>query len=129
MGSERNRTGDSLSSYNFFESNVNSYMEYTGWLRCATQAGTYMGWPDMQRDFEAALAKHKGALPAGKQAWGWKAPRSIFLLPFLHIRMQGLTVVHLVRDGRDMPYSRNQNQLHKHGRSVLEPGEESFSVP
>lgn len=47
--------------------------------------------------------------------WGWKGPRSMYLLPFFHYSLPKLKFLHVVRDGRDMAYSANQNQLHLYG--------------
>ena len=69
----------------------------------------------MAKDFEQSLAHHGAA----GQRWGWKAPRAIYLLPFLHSQFPRLKFIHVIRDGRDMAFSRNQNQLRKHGTAVL----------
>ena len=61
-------------------------------------------------------------VPEDARAWGWKEPRSIYLLRFWHETMPSLRFSHFVRDGRDMAFSENQNQLKKHGNAVL--GEE-----
>jgi hypothetical protein len=58
--------------------------------------------------------------------WGWKAPRSIYLLLFLHEQFPDLKFIHVVRDGRDMALSGNQNQLNKHGAAVLSWSERLF---
>src|SRR5213075_744488 len=56
--------------------------------------------------------------------------RSIYLLPFLHAQFAQLKFIHVMRDGRDMALSQNQNQLRKHGRAVLSWGERLFgSIP
>ena len=49
-----------------------------------------------------------------------KNPRSMFLLPFFDSYFPALKFIHIVRDGRDMAYSKNQNQLHKHGSTLLD---------
>jgi len=54
-------------------------------------------------------------------AWGWKEPRSMYLLPFWRELFPGLRFLHVVRDGRDMAFSSNQNQLLKHGNAMLGP--------
>jgi GT2 family glycosyltransferase len=56
--------------------------------------------------------------------WGWKEPRSIYLLPFLAEELPGLRFLHVVRDGRDMAFSENQVQLRKHGDAVLDRTDE-----
>ncbi len=63
--------------------------------------------------------------------WGWKEPRSIFLIPFLARVLPGLRFVHVVRDGRDLAFSKNQNQVRKHAWAVLgpAPAEPDISPP
>src|SRR5471032_232665 len=48
----------------------------------------------MTDDFEQAIAGH--GCTGGH--WGWKAPRTIYLLPFLHAKFPGLKFIHLIRD-------------------------------
>src|SRR6266581_3850267 len=55
------------------------------------------------------------------------APRSIYLLPFLRAELPTLKFIHVLRDGRDMALSQNQNQLRKHGAAVLSWRERLFS--
>jgi hypothetical protein len=73
----------------------------------------------MLRDFTAAVARHRFAMRNDNDPWGWKEPRSIFFLPFLNRQWPGARFIHIIRDGRDMAFSTNQNQLRKHGPSVL----------
>jgi sulfotransferase family protein len=78
----------------------------------------------MTDSLEQLLAEHL----AGRRrepAWGWKEPRSIYLLPFLHGAMPSLRFLHVVRDGRDMAFSSNQQQPAKHGEAALGTGEEA----
>ena len=63
------------------------------------------------------------ARPTGRP-WGWKEPRSVYLLPFLAAELPGLRFLHVVRDGRDMAFSENQVQLRKHGDAVLGASDE-----
>ena len=74
---------------------------------------------EMTADLRSVLADHLATLPADAAAWGWKEPRSIYLLRFWNETMPGLRFLHFVRDGRDMAFSENQNQLTKHGPAVL----------
>lgn len=53
-------------------------------------------------------------------AWGWKEPRSMWLLPVFAQALPSMRFVHVIRDGRDMAFSANQNQLLLHGRHVDE---------
>lgn len=60
--------------------------------------------------------------------WGWKEPRSIFLLPFWNHVFPQMKFLHVTRDGRDMAFSENQNQLRKHGRVWLTWRERTFAA-
>ncbi len=55
--------------------------------------------------------------------WGWKLPPHVFFIPFLHQIWPNLRCIHIVRDGRDMALSSNQNQLNYLGPIVLSPDE------
>jgi hypothetical protein len=81
----------------------------------------------MAADLDEVLAVHRAEHDGG--AWGWKEPRSIYLLPFLDTRLPGLRFVHIVRDGRDMALSSNQNQLRKHADALLGPPRAEESAP
>jgi hypothetical protein len=74
---------------------------------------------EMRADLREVVAGHCAGMPEGAASWGWKEPRSIYLLPFLRDEMPSLRFLHFVRDGRDMALSENQNQLKKHGAAVL----------
>jgi GT2 family glycosyltransferase len=65
---------------------------------------------------------------AGGRPWGWKEPRSVYLLPFLAAQLPGLRFLHVVRDGRDMALSENQVQLRKHGEAVLGASDEAEAL-
>ena len=82
--------------------------------------------PVMRGDLVRALEAH--GMPADGTPWGWKAPPSIFLLPFFSRALPGLRFVHMLRDGRDMAYSRNQRQLDRYGEILLGDGVE-FDSP
>jgi hypothetical protein len=71
------------------------------------------------RDYTASVKRHRSPMPADHLAWGWKEPRSIYVLTYLHQHWPELKFIHVIRDGRDMACSSNQNQLRKHGAAVL----------
>lgn len=86
----------------------------------------------MLDDLEVLLSEHCAPLEPGRP-WGWKEPRSIYLLPFFHRQLSALRFLHVVRDGRDMALSANQNQLRKHGDAApipfdLSPAERSMAL-
>ncbi len=76
---------------------------------------------EMIRQFHAALARHLEPMAVRGGPYGWKEPRSIYLLPFFHAIFPGMRFLHLIRDGRDMAFSSNQNQLNKYGISMIPP--------
>jgi hypothetical protein len=84
---------------------------------------------EMVDDFAAVMQTHRRELPADAKAWGWKEPRSIYLLPFFNSVMPKLRFLHFMRDGRDMAFSENQQQLRKHGDTVLGPDEADWKQP
>lgn len=73
----------------------------------------------MARDFRAALARHLEPMTDRSGPYGWKEPRSIYLLPFFDGQLPGLRFLHLIRDGRDMAFSANQNQLNRYGTAMI----------
>jgi hypothetical protein len=73
----------------------------------------------MVAELEGFLDDHLSHRPEDATAWGWKEPRSIYLLKFLNEQMPRLRFLHFVRDGRDIAFSKNQWQLKKHGSAAL----------
>ena len=111
LGTYLNEAGDALAFQSFFDTWTNQF------VRAGRRGLSKMDRAEMEKDFEAALSKHLSGSTGSR--WGWKAPRSIYWLPFLYRRFPGLKFVHIVRDGRDMALSNNQNQVRKHGGAVL----------
>jgi len=104
LGDDRNRSEDALDFGAFADRWVSAY-----------EAGRRPA--ELVAELRALVARqHEAARGA---PWGWKEPRSIYLLQLLADELPGLRFLHVVRDGRDMAYSENQVQLRKHGRAVL----------
>jgi hypothetical protein len=72
----------------------------------------------MEQELAALLEDHLRDVDAPR-AWGWKCPTSIYLLPFFDQKLPRFRFIHVVRDGRDMAFSPNQNQVRKHGDAFL----------
>jgi hypothetical protein len=83
---------------------------------------------ELRRDFEAALTAHLAPMDDGAEAWGWKHPHSHLLIGFLAKRFDKLRFVHVVRDGFDMAFSKNQAQLRQYGLVALGPGDDDDPV-
>jgi hypothetical protein len=104
---------DALDFSSYFDRWINRYLPE----RRAGTAATLE--EEMTTDLRSVVAGHCADLPADAIRWGWKEPRSIYLLPFLRARIRTLRFLHFVRDGRDMALSDNQKQLRKHGEAAL----------
>jgi sulfotransferase family protein len=74
-----------------------------------------------RRDFERMLNIHRRGIPSPDTLWGWKNPRSMWLLPFLAERFPKMRFIHMIRDARDMMLSENRYFLRQHGHWILGP--------
>jgi len=111
IGTDRNVSEDAMPFVDFYDRWINQFV--------LTRALTPPAQRSMDGEFRACVARHRAAIGAAEVPWGWKEPRSIYLLPFFHRQFPDLRFIHVVRDGRDMAFSNNQNQLRKHGSAVL----------
>lgn len=126
MGTNLNRPGDSADLGKFTGLCANRYLRKSDWIEETWQESNRekFGHPsDMSAGFWSAVEGHRAAIDDVDAPWGWKTPRTILILPFVHEMLPSARVVHLVRDGRDIAYSKNQNQLRQHGHRVLPPSE------
>ena len=115
LGTHRNVSEDAMEFVEFYDQWINRYL-----LRHQAP----LGREDdalMARDLFACVARHRREIPEPEAPWGWKEPRSLYLLPFFHLHFPEMKFIHVIRDGRDMAFSANQNQLRKHGPAVLSP--------
>lgn len=69
----------------------------------------YLNASNFTKDWELTLNKHMG--PNVPKLWGWKNPQSINMLPMFFALYHGLKFIHVVRDGRDIAFSKNQQEL------------------
>ena len=115
LGVHLNEAEDALEFYSFHDRWINRFIA-SEHRQVALPAGER---ERMRAEFQQALKRHLSGSAAESPRWGWKAPRSVYLLPFLHAQFPQLKFIHVLRDGRDMAFSKNQNQLRKHGRAVL----------
>ncbi|MGA9853611.1 MAG: sulfotransferase [Gammaproteobacteria bacterium] len=134
IGSNLNPANDSLDIANFCNRRVNEYLTATHWINSILEGKDVRGiltanHQDVVDDFEDCIARHRASLQDDRAAWGWKSPRTFYMLPFLYQRYPGIRIIHLVRDGRDIAYSRNQNQLNNHGMYLLKEVEHAYSTP
>ncbi len=121
-GTRLNESEDAIAFGAFSNRYINAFLKIKGDFESSPLAA------QMQRGLQQLISEHHQAMPQGAM-WGWKEPRSIFLLPFFHHTFPRLKFLHVIRDGRDMAYSKNQNQLRKHGRAALTFGERLKGQP
>jgi hypothetical protein len=57
--------------------------------------------------------------------WGWKEPNSHIVLDRLLARISGMKYIHVARNGLDMAYSSNQNQLMLWGPHFISEGSQT----
>jgi len=73
------------------------------------------------KGFARRVQVHRRGIPSLKAPWGWKNPRTMWLLPFLVDRFPEMKFVHMIRDARDMMLSENRYFLRQHGYWILGP--------
>lgn len=116
-GAELNESEDALKLGDYSDRWINTYLAHRdGSLPHEVETG-------MLGDLWGILREHCAPIEDDPRPWGWKEPRSIYLLPFFHRHLGKLRFLHVVRDGRDMALSENQNQLRKHGDAAGIPAE------
>ncbi len=114
---------DALPFREFFDRWTNAYIDQTQRWQVPAQRLEAL----MTEELAILLSTHLAGLD--RASWGWKAPRSIYLLPFWAHVFPEMRFLHIVRDGRDMAFSTNQNQVLRHSGALLDPGEERASLP
>lgn len=131
MGTELNPSNDSRDIGPFLRRWIKPYLRETRWIDVVPGElpAAAAGSTEMGDDFRASISRHRAGLAAAEGAWGWKAPRTLLVLPFVHARYPLMSAIHLVRDGRDMAYSRRQAQLRDYGSTVLEGAAERAPEP
>ena len=123
IGAHLNPYEDALHLAEYYDRWINRYVVARG------QARDSKLHEEMGAELGGVLAAHLADLGDDAIAWGWKEPRSIYLLPFLNEVLPPLRFLHVVRDGRDMAFSDNQKQLLKHGDALLGPDPLSRVLP
>ena len=132
MGTNLNVPGDALDIGWFMRRWLDQYLGESDWIgKMARRAeeNRFPYPPAMAEDFSATIEDHREAIGDPHANWGWKAPRTILIFPFVCEFFPGMRAIHLVRDGRDMAYSRNQNQVRRHGPQLLEPAQRELPKP
>jgi hypothetical protein len=103
---------------------------YDAWLRRYLEAGCQL--PDDERNaaesmLRERLREHLAGRVDSAQPWAIKVPRNILALPLWFELFPAFRFVHVIRNGRDMAYSTDRNQLRMFGDLIL--GEKEQGLP
>jgi hypothetical protein len=79
----------------------------------------------MGRAFAVSVLRHRKGIISPDVHWAAKAPRFIYLLPYLQQQLPDFRFIHMIRDGRDMAFAANQSQVNDYGRILLPPAAQS----
>jgi hypothetical protein len=104
MGKQLNSQEDSAPFIDFYNAWIPLYLNKQGNLPHEIQKF-------LEADFAAYLNRHLQDIPATDCRWGIKNPKSIHMLPFWNQMFPKLKFIHVVRNGLDVVYSKNQGQF------------------
>lgn len=114
MGTNVTGAEDAVEFWEFYDRWINRY------LFCREVPLSAEEHKLMELDWSGFESRHRLVIPSENSLWGWKNPRSILLLPFLHRRYPEMKFIHVLRDGRDMAFSSTaQEQVKRHGPAIL----------
>jgi hypothetical protein len=135
IGPDQNRAKDARTMKPFLRRWPEDYLAQSRWVEKALEEqdrrtgtvppghtpGTLLPEPDpaMVADLEEAIRAGREGIPSREAPWGWKAPRTILVMPLIDRVFPGVRTIQLVRDGRDLAYSKNQSQVEAVGHVVI----------
>lgn len=128
MGTRVNGAGDAMDFEPFLDRWINPIIGAQGRLDYDWQG---VRWWDRWRaasSFKNAMGRFQAEHLDG-QPWGWKNPRSMYVLPAIAATIPRIRFIHVVRDGRDMAFSDNQNQRRKHYQALFGDTGKSATAP
>lgn len=127
LGQNHNAALDCLDFKQFYDKWVAPYSKH---LLHQQQTGQLVA--QMHFELDRVMDKYnlgKTVSANAEALWGWKGPRSMFLLPFFSDYFFGqLKFIHIIRDGRDMAFSSNQNQATLYADAILGPTEDKKDI-
>lgn len=126
MGSNLNISRDAMDFEPLLDEIINPVLQTTRSLDYAPGSLS----PDLFARAQAGIRRAVKDYLRGKPRsahWGWKNPRSMYVLPLIHSVFPALSFIHVVRDGRDMAFSPNQHQVEKHFSALF--GEALSDLP
>lgn len=93
MGSHLNESEDAMEFVGFYDRWINWYIASQKSSRGVFKIRR------MSSEFLACVDRHRIGMPEGSD-WGWKEPRSIYLLPFFHKQYPGMKFIHVDMRGQ-----------------------------
>lgn len=114
MGNRVNHAGDAMDFEPWLDDAINAVLPHTRSLDYEASALPLAVRAPLLSRLRRIIDAFRAEVPPGTARWGWKNPRSMYILPLIVALQPDLSFVHVVRDGRDMALSDNQNQLNKH---------------
>ncbi len=123
MGTHLNNSLDALHFADFYNQWINLS------LRNDRSLFTHDQFLQRDKHFKKCVQQHRTTIGDPNARWGWKGPRSMFFLDVFIRHYPAMKFVHVIRDGRDMAYSSNQSQLHRHGSAFLDKKWEQLNLP
>ena len=122
IGTNLNESLDAMSFERFLDLWINRYLVRSIAPLSPQERGS------MSQQLDKCVEEHRSTNPMADR-WGFKNPRNMFLLPFLDEEFPEMKFIHVMRDGRAMAFSPNQNQLRLHGHALLGDLESRLSPP
>lgn len=113
MGHHLNHAGDAMDLEPFLDRWINPLLETIGKTGFDITDVPPVMRRESLRDLGQSLKIYCAHRPP-QVRWGWKNPRSMYVAPLIHAFFPDMRFIHVVRDGRDMAFSDNQNQRNKH---------------
>ena len=128
MGSELNESRDEIHILPYLNGRLNEVLQVVGCIDYEPSDIPDALFAEHKSLIAEALSAVQADIPKGQALWGLKQPRSIMMLAFLDQLLPDFRFVHMVRDGRDIAYSKNQNQPTRHYEALFsEPYDGSAS--
>jgi len=124
MGTYLNAPGDALSFMPFTQGVAN-------WVLQHTRSVDYdlSQLPDWLRKealllLATCIQRHAAGRPPEATLWGWKIPTILYVLPFVQECCPAFRLIHVIRDGRDIAFSKNQRQVQKFYGAIFDSWQE-----
>lgn len=118
MGKDINGTGDSF--YEYSNNTINGMLTITKSINYNLIDLPLDFTFDRLKKLQDLVTIYNKDVPSDAITWGYKNPRYIYLLPFFAKIYPKSYFIYVVRDGRDMAISENQNQFRDFYKQIFD---------